>query len=391
MEIKKTVSVDIEQKGAPFVLDAVQGEENTRVAELLLHLSGKKLDIDESDYVASIAYKKPDGTSGWYDTLSTGGDAYYWGESSITIKIDSQMLTVPGDVIASVRMESKSGSSISKTFPFIVNVSPDPANNAEKSENYYRVRNWDEVNAKIAELERLVSSGGGGNGEGSLLLDASLTQRGYAADAKAVGDALKEKQEKGNYVKTVNNIKPDGNGNVSIPVGGGTGGNGTGGKDGGYYIPSVEQTSQTTVEFSFTPSDSGMPTVEPETITLPVSPGGGETTAIPFFDLYQMGLPPIVADGELVSVSADTREIISALERGLVKFGVQLVYLDEPINTEIFETYMYTRATNTYQISRIITVAETPMFGSITISGTGISAVANVLQAALPNAEGASF
>lgn len=276
MEIKKTVSVDIEQKGAPFVLDAVQGEENTRVAELLLHLSGKKLDIDESDYVASIAYKKPDGTSGWYDTLSTGGDAYYWGESSITIKIDSQMLTVPGDVIASVRIESNDGSSISKTFPFIVNVSPDPANDAEKSENYYRVRNWDEVNTKIAELERLVGSGGGGSGEGSLLLDASLTQRGYAADAKAVGDALKEKQEKGNYVKTVNNIAPDGNGNVSIPVGGGTGGGGTDGKDGGYYIPSVEQTSPTTVEFSFTPSDPGMPTVESETITLPAGADGAK-------------------------------------------------------------------------------------------------------------------
>lgn len=391
MEIKKTVSVDIEQKGAPFVLDAVQGEENTRVAELLLHLSGKKLDIDESDYVASIAYKKPDGTSGWYDTLSTGGDAYYWGESSITIKIDSQMLTVPGDVIASVRMESKSGSSISKTFPFIVNVSPDPANDAEKSENYYRVRNWDEVNAKIAELERLVGSGDGGNGEGSLILDASLTQRGYAADAKAVGDALKEKQEKGSYVKTVNNIKPDGNGNVSIPVGGGTGGNGTDGKDGGYYIPSVEQTSQTTVEFSFTPSDSSMPTVEPETITLPVPSGGGGTPEIPFFDLAAMGLPAVTPDGTEVALAADTSEMQTALASGSVKFGFQLSYGGMTVYAEMVGAPMYTQATGTYQVSRIITMAGTPMFGSITISGTGISAVANVLQAALPNAEGVSF
>ena len=391
MEIKKTVSVDIEQKGAPFVLDAVQGEENTRVVELLLHLSGKKLDIDKSDYVASIAYKKPDGTSGWYDTLSTGGDAYYWGESSITIKVDSQMLTVPGDVIASVRMESKSGSSISKTFPFIVNVSPDPANDAEKSENYYRVRNWDEVNAKIAELERLVGSGGGGNGEGSLLLDASLTQRGYAADAKAVGDALKEKQEKGSYVKTVNNIKPDGNGNVSIPVGGGTGGNGTDGKDGGYYIPSVEQTSQTTVEFSFTPSDSSMPTVEPETITLPVPSGGGGTPEIPFFDLAAMGLPAVTPDGTEVALAADTSEIRTALASGFVKFGFQFSYGGMTITAELTGAPMYIAEADTYQVSKTGTFAGAPMFISIMIGGTGISAVANVLQAALPNAEGASF
>lgn len=391
MEVKKTVSVDIEQKGAPFVLDAVQGEENTRVAELLLHLSGKKLDIDESDYVASIAYKKPDGTSGWYDTLSTGGDAYYWGESSITIKIDSQMLTVPGDVIASVRMESKSGSSISKTFPFIVNVSPDPANDAEKSENYYRVRNWDEVNAKIAELERLVGSGGGGNGEVSLLLDASLTQRGYAADAKAVGDALNERQEKGNYVKTVNNIKPDGNGNVSIPVGGGTGGGGTDGKDGGYYVPSVEQTSQTTVEFSFTPSDPDMPSVEPETITLPVSPGDGETPEIPFFDLAAMGLPAVTPDGTEVALAADTSEMQTALASGFVKFGFQFSYVGMTIAAELTGAPMYMAATDTYQVSKAGTMAGAPMFISIMVGAEKISAVANVLQAALPNAEGVSF
>ena len=366
MEIKKTVSVDIEQKGAPFVLDAVQGEENTRVAELLLHLSGKKLDIDESDYVASIAYKKPDGTSGWYDTLSTGGDAYYWGESSITIKIDSQMLTVPGDVIASVRIESRSGGSISKTFPFIVNVSPDPANDAEKSENYYRVRNWDEVNAKIAELERLVGSGGGGSGEGSLLLDASLTQRGYAADAKAVGDALKEKQEKGNYVKTVNNIKPDGNGNVSIPV------------------------------------------------------GGGETPGASFFNLAEMGLPVVEADGDTVYLHTDTSVIRSAMENGIVTFAFNFRCEDDEFLAEMTDISAYRADSNEHLTTKTGILFGNPMCAVIGVTEDFIYAKAVTLQpagepvktpekgvdywtesdkaeivaevlAALPNAEGASF
>ena len=52
---------------------------------------------------------------------------------------------------------------------------------------------------------------GGGNNSWT---DASLTQPGKAADAKAVGDALKEI----NAVKTVNGVAPDENGNVEVEI-----------------------------------------------------------------------------------------------------------------------------------------------------------------------------
>lgn len=49
-------------------------------------------------------------------------------------------------------------------------------------------------------------STGGSTGNCLIELDDTLTQSGKAADAKAVGDALENKQPKGNYVKTVNGI-----------------------------------------------------------------------------------------------------------------------------------------------------------------------------------------
>ena len=59
-------------------------------------------------------------------------------------------------------------------------------------------------------------SGGGSAVE----LDTTLTQSGKAADAKAVGDALAEKQDSGNYVKSVNGTTPDASGNVTVETGG---------------------------------------------------------------------------------------------------------------------------------------------------------------------------
>ena len=50
----------------------------------------------------------------------------------------------------------------------------------------------------VAAINEAAQSGGGGGA--SIELDTTLTQRGKAADAKAVGDALAEKQPKGDYL-----------------------------------------------------------------------------------------------------------------------------------------------------------------------------------------------
>ena len=57
-----------------------------------------------------------------------------------------------------------------------------------------------EIGSLWVDLDEEGSYGGGSStGGGSFNLDATLTQSGYAADAKAVGDALSKKQPTGNY------------------------------------------------------------------------------------------------------------------------------------------------------------------------------------------------
>lgn len=71
--------------------------------------------------------------------------------------------------------------------------------------------------SKLSEDIANLPSGGGGS---TVELDTTLSEAGKAADAKAVGDALAEKQDSGNYVKSVNGTMPDASGNVTLETGG---------------------------------------------------------------------------------------------------------------------------------------------------------------------------
>lgn len=80
----------------------------------------------------------------------------------------------------------------------------------------------------------------------SIAIDATLTQEGQAADAKAVGDKLAELEVKveeaaqtGGTVKTVNGIEPDENGNIEIEVT----------SSGAQVQPDWEQTDETAPDF----------------------------------------------------------------------------------------------------------------------------------------------
>lgn len=73
------------------------------------------------------------------------------------------------------------------------------------------------------------------------------------------------------FVKSVNGQSPDKKGNVEVKTPeGGNGTPGNDGKDGGYYVPTVEQLSETEAEISFTSlGGENMPQVEPVRLTLP--------------------------------------------------------------------------------------------------------------------------
>lgn len=108
---------------------------------------------------------------------------------------------------------------------------------------------------KMDELIAAVKSGGGGT----------------AADVKmqVTGGYIQYSTDGGtnwnNLIAMADLIGPTG------PAGpaGATGATGAAGKDGGYYTPSVTQPDDNTMRVAFTPSDSSMPAVESQNVTLP--------------------------------------------------------------------------------------------------------------------------
>ena len=88
-----------------------------------------------------------------------------------------------------------------------VTISPNPPESAPtlwfKPDEYVyteeAVKTWGELEERVTALEENTGAGGGG----AVALDTTLTQRGKAADAKAVGDALAGKQPAGKYLTEI--------------------------------------------------------------------------------------------------------------------------------------------------------------------------------------------
>lgn len=188
MGLISKIKIDMVQKGNVPVVYAVQGEVNTRTVEATLYRNGEPF-LAEGCF-ASLAFKKPDGASGWYDTLATGASAFYIEENNVTVTIAEEVLTVAGEVVAAIRFDDPEGPGRSTTFPFVISVSPDPAIDSPKSENYYSVQTWDDVNAAIDELYTLVGGGGGGSADGAVLYtEQTLTPEQQAQARENIGSA----------------------------------------------------------------------------------------------------------------------------------------------------------------------------------------------------------
>lgn len=216
MEIIQKIKIDLLKPGVRPVVNVMQSDVNSRVIEIALYANSVAWEIPDGASF-SVAYKKPDGTSGLYDTLPDGTSASFAKGNVLSIRLAPQMLTVPGDVASSVAIFS-SDQKIS-TFPVVVNVVQNPAAGATESEDYY----WISTLAAIGNM-----------------------------------DDLKTK-EKSSLVAAINEIFSTGTA-------------------GGYYTPVVTQPTTNTMKTAFVPSVATMPAVEPVTITLPGSDSGQDKT-----------------------------------------------------------------------------------------------------------------
>lgn len=191
MEIINKITFDMAAAGMPPYIDAVQGDTLTRKVEITLMKRGQVFDPSDGFVSVSVAFKKPDGTSGWYDTLPDGNSAAtVISDGVYQVSLAPEMLTVPGNVYAVFRFDLD-GKTIS-TFPFFVRVSENPSFDSSKSENYYNFQTWDAVNASFDEvfdrLAKLEQSGGGGSVGGAVLYtEQNLNEEQQARARQNIG------------------------------------------------------------------------------------------------------------------------------------------------------------------------------------------------------------
>lgn len=186
MEIVKSLIVDLLTPGlGPIPIVHAKPDDTIRKLQLTL-TSGGAAWTPPSGTTAAVRFRKPDNTSGIYDTLADGSAAYTIDSNVVTISLIPEILSCPGDVMMDVLLVSDSGTLA--TFNITVRVQAAPALGTENSGDFYRCTTLEQINNAIDDLYNRVGSGGtGGSG---LSLDTTLTKSDYAADAKAVGAAI---------------------------------------------------------------------------------------------------------------------------------------------------------------------------------------------------------
>lgn len=155
MRITTKWNTDLSRQAVAEVLDAVQGDANTRCMELHLLENGTAWNIPEG-VTGAVSFRKPDGHKGLYDTLPDGSGAVTAAGNTVTAILAPQVLTCAGDVAAAVVLLDKDLNRLA-TFPFTVHVAPDPAAGKPLSNDYYKYSTVaavsDAVDAALTALE----------------------------------------------------------------------------------------------------------------------------------------------------------------------------------------------------------------------------------------------
>lgn len=150
MIVTTRVNADLQMPGYPPLVHAVQGEQYSRQLKIALFDGGAQWTVPGGVF-AAMRYSKPDGTTGYYDTLPDGAQAWSVTGNIISIYIAPQMLTVPG--VVQGQLEILQNQSILATFPLRLKVAANLAEPAMRSENYINWLAWmeDQLQQRLIE------------------------------------------------------------------------------------------------------------------------------------------------------------------------------------------------------------------------------------------------
>lgn len=156
MIVTAQISADLQTPGYPPLVHAVQGEQYSRRIEMKLYDGGVAWTVPGGVFVA-MRYSKPDGTSGYYDTLPDGTKAWSAEGNTVCIYVAPQMLTVPG--VVQGQLEIIQNQSILASFPLRLKVAGNLTAKLQTSADYVNWLEW-----MVSEVDRIISEGGE-NGE----------------------------------------------------------------------------------------------------------------------------------------------------------------------------------------------------------------------------------
>ena len=134
MLITNTITMAIDRQQMSPVIDAVQGEKNSRSIKINLTNGGEPWIVPQ-DASCVVHFGNSNKIGGAYDTLDDGTSAVEIGENYIKFTLAKQVVSSPGDTFVQVEI-AKNNISLS-TFTVVVRVQADPSLGAIDSDDYF--------------------------------------------------------------------------------------------------------------------------------------------------------------------------------------------------------------------------------------------------------------
>ena len=151
MQVTKNITLDLLETGSPVIIKAKQNDRNTRYIEAHLYVDGLAYPVPSGTEIA-FRYKKPDGTAGFYDTLTDNSPAITVSGNTVTVELVEQVLTAAGCVHCEINMYNAASEKLT-TFTFEISVEESVLTDAEiTSSDYYNV-----LTAEIAKALQAVT------------------------------------------------------------------------------------------------------------------------------------------------------------------------------------------------------------------------------------------
>lgn len=155
MVITHKFDMAVDRRGPAPIVDAVQGDTNTREIQVSLFTTPAPNQKEAWTIPVGtrvlVRFRKRDGTGGVYDTLPDGSAAVSYSENTIRALLAPQVLSVDGLVLAQIELNN--GEDTLGTFVFNVFVEADPSVGTMESEEYINLSNY-----VAKEIERILGS-----------------------------------------------------------------------------------------------------------------------------------------------------------------------------------------------------------------------------------------